>query len=214
MARPFIDETGNRYGILTVVARVEGKWLCRCDCGNLKLITRENLLSGRQISCGCYRADKASRRMAARTPDETGKRYGKLLVLERDGLDGRNAAWRCRCDCGNEVRARATRLRSRETVSCGCWVPTKERKDHNGNDHHNWKGEEVGYHALHIWLAKHKTKTGICSRCNAERYTEWANIAPGRPRSRNLDDYVEVCKPCHMELDDHPWLRAKLKESA
>jgi len=204
MARPVIDETGNRYGILTVVARVEGKWLCRCDCGNLKLVTRMNLTSGRQLSCGCYIRDKSSRRMAARTPDEKGKRYGKLLVLDRAGLDGRNALWRCRCDCGNEIDARATRLRSGETISCGCYGRARQHEPAIGEQHHRWKGEDVGYRALHIWLAKTKTKTGVCSRCHAQRYTEWANLTDRN--SRDPDDYIELCKPCHMRQDGHPWV--------
>lgn len=53
--------------------------------------------------------------------DETGNRYGKLLVLERVG--GRlwgQAAWRCKCDCGNEAVVAGNQLRTGRTRSCGC----------------------------------------------------------------------------------------------
>lgn len=49
-----------------------------------------------------------------------GQRFGKLLVLNEDGRYGTNVLWRCRCDCGNEVRVRANSLMSGNTTTCGC----------------------------------------------------------------------------------------------
>ena len=58
----FIDETGNKYGKLTVLSYV-GKnsdnrflWLCQCDCGNLKITTSKSLHSGLCQSCGCLKS--------------------------------------------------------------------------------------------------------------------------------------------------------------
>jgi hypothetical protein len=52
--------------------------------------------------------------------DETGKRYGRLLVLDRFGTTGTRATWRCQCDCGKIVIVGGQYLRSARTVSCGC----------------------------------------------------------------------------------------------
>lgn len=53
--------------------------------------------------------------------DETDKRYGRLLVLRRDGSDGRGMArWLCRCNCGEEVTVIGTALRYGRVQSCGC----------------------------------------------------------------------------------------------
>lgn len=61
-----IDETGNKHGRLTVVKRAEndrlGKamWLCRCDCGNYKIISGASLRRGKDggaRSCGCLLTD-------------------------------------------------------------------------------------------------------------------------------------------------------------
>lgn len=49
-----------------------------------------------------------------------GQRFGKLLVLEEDGRYGTNVLWRCKCDCGNEVRVRTNSLISGNTTTCGC----------------------------------------------------------------------------------------------
>lgn len=77
-----------------------------------------------------------------------------------------------------------------------------------GEKHPGWKGKNVSYGALHVWIKKHKTKTGTCSLCGQTRYTEWANLSSDQRHSRNLDDWAEVCKPCHMRLDGHPWVKS------
>ena len=56
--------------------------------------------------------------------DETGNRYGKLVVLEVVGSDsGMNKLWKCLCDCGNMTITRAANLRCGHTTSCGCIIP-------------------------------------------------------------------------------------------
>lgn len=56
----FKDLTGQRFGMLEVLERVPNQdglvcWLCRCDCGNEKIIKRRELCSGDAISCGCFK---------------------------------------------------------------------------------------------------------------------------------------------------------------
>ena len=53
--------------------------------------------------------------------DMTGKRYGKLLVLEK-GYKNKNGIrmWKCRCDCGNEKYIEGRNLRNGNSKSCGC----------------------------------------------------------------------------------------------
>lgn len=54
-----IDITGNKYGMLTVIRRVENapkgvaRWECRCDCGNVAIVRGRNLKNGSVKSCGC-----------------------------------------------------------------------------------------------------------------------------------------------------------------
>lgn len=57
----FIDLTGKKFGMLTVIKRAENNkaggtvWLCKCDCGNEREVVRGNLKSGNTKSCGCYK---------------------------------------------------------------------------------------------------------------------------------------------------------------
>jgi hypothetical protein len=52
--------------------------------------------------------------------DLSGVRFGRLTAVERAGSIRRNPAWRCRCDCGNEIVARRFHLIRGSTKSCGC----------------------------------------------------------------------------------------------
>lgn len=62
----FIDLTGQKFGRLTVIHRVENdkygkpRWLCKCDCGNEHYATTHNLRSGHVKSCGCLQPIVAS----------------------------------------------------------------------------------------------------------------------------------------------------------
>ena len=59
-----IDLTGQVYGRLTVIKRVDDyispsgsrkvQWLCKCKCGKEVIVTGNNLRKGNSKSCGCY----------------------------------------------------------------------------------------------------------------------------------------------------------------
>ena len=52
--------------------------------------------------------------------DLTGQRFGKLIVLRPAENIGVRTAWRCRCDCGEEIVVKTCHLRSGHVTSCGC----------------------------------------------------------------------------------------------
>lgn len=58
--------------------------------------------------------------------DLLGKKFSKLMVLERAENIGSQATWKCQCECGNIVRVRSADLRSGHTKSCGCLIIEKK----------------------------------------------------------------------------------------
>ena len=68
-----------------------------------------------------------------------------------------------------------------------------------GSEHGNWKGDDVGYFALHTWLNRNKERTGACEWCHEERRTTFANLS-GEYR-RDVTDFAELCYPCHKVYD-------------
>ena len=59
----FLDRTGLKYGRLTVMShngrdhRNKHLWLCKCECGNEKVVISDNLSSGKSNSCGCLKKE-------------------------------------------------------------------------------------------------------------------------------------------------------------
>lgn len=71
----------------------------------------------------------------AKLIDLTDQRFGRLVVLRREGTytnenDSyiRMPMWRCVCDCGNETVVIGNNLRQGATRSCGCFRREKRRK--------------------------------------------------------------------------------------
>jgi len=112
-----IDIKGQRFGMLVAESRLpNGKWLCRCDCGNTKEVTAGKLREGKIRSCGCLQPQK-------RPDDLTGMRFGRLVAVEKVTSCGKNnEKWLCRCDCGNETIAYRSNLFKGFKTSCGCYV--------------------------------------------------------------------------------------------
>lgn len=110
---------GKRFGKLTVldldhVGKYGPYWLCKCDCGNQKVILGNNLKRGLSKSCGC-------RVHELRTEDLTGKRFGRLYVTGFDHMNTRGESyWACECDCGNKTIVGRSSLLRGATSSCGC----------------------------------------------------------------------------------------------
>lgn len=57
-----------------------------------------------------------------------GMRFGRLMVVELDGVYGRRANWKCICSCGKEVVVPTNRLTTGKTKSCGCYVKDVSRE--------------------------------------------------------------------------------------
>lgn len=77
------DITGQHFGRLTALYRLHNtkgrtKWLCICECGNLKEITLSDLQSGRVNSCGCLHSEVLIQRNL-----KHGKRHTKLYAVWR-----------------------------------------------------------------------------------------------------------------------------------
>ena len=67
--------------------------------------------------------------------DITNQRFGSLIAIEPSRLNGR-FAWKCKCDCGNEIIIESNNLRNGRTQSCGCQtsllIGKKVKKDLTG----------------------------------------------------------------------------------
>lgn len=117
-----INEIGNKYGSLTPMSLTKDKngrtaWLCKCDCGNKKIVRGSDLRKNKILYCS-----KACPYKRTTLIDETGNIYGRLTVLYKAGKNSSNKTlWHCKCSCGKEVDVIGENLRNNSTISCGCY---------------------------------------------------------------------------------------------
>lgn len=129
------DLTGKTFGKLIVLSKNNdfgdcnhSYWNCKCECGKMTIVRRDSLIEGKTKSCGCD-----SRHVAGikNMDDLTGKKFGKLTVINRDFEKtdaSKQAFWWCICDCGEKVSVGRSSLKSGATRSCGCLKSKGEEK--------------------------------------------------------------------------------------
>ena len=113
------DIIGKKFGKLLVLSK-ESKILsgdtlykCLCDCGNITIVRKGQLKSGKTKSCGCLRKERQYQNLV-------GQKFNKLTVLKEVGKDKQGIKWLCQCDCGNTTILHTKTLKSGNIKSCGC----------------------------------------------------------------------------------------------
>lgn len=132
---------GKRFGRLVVESyelkarksnpnKREIYYTCKCDCGGSTVTVRRNLESGISQSCGCLSKEAMQSYINSIKIDLTGKKFGKLTVIQQSKEHGSHgqAKWECQCDCGSKIVAWGQSLRERRTPSCGCLISSGEEK--------------------------------------------------------------------------------------
>lgn len=119
----FYSLVGMRFNRLVAVERVVGKrsqafYRCICDCGNETTVIGSQLKNNSVKSCGCYMIEMARERKSKIIGE--GEKFGKWIVIKREGYLHRKIAYLCRCDCGRESVVSGSELRKGTTSSCGC----------------------------------------------------------------------------------------------
>lgn len=68
-----------------------------------------------------------------------------------------------------------------------------------GDKNPMWKGDAVGYTALHDWVKRHLPQPELCQRCKERPAIDAANISG--EYKRDLTDWEYLCRTCHMNED-------------
>jgi hypothetical protein len=152
---------GDRYGMLEVIDFADDlitpkgykykRYLCKCDCGNEKIVSKRGLTIDGTQSCGCL-VGKSNLK------DISGNVYGKLKVISLHHVGNTGAVyWRCKCECGNETIVRGSSLVRGDTQSCGCL-----RKEILSHKTHGKTNTRI-----------HRIWSGIKSRCSNKNLPEY-----------------------------------------
>lgn len=81
------------------------------------------------------------------------------------------------------------------------WTSKRLRENQFGDKNPGWTGENASYGSIHAWLQKYKKRNYWCElgKHKIDGQSDFALI--GGEYTRNLDDYVEACRSCHMKMD-------------
>ena len=62
-----------------------------------------------------------------------------------------------------------------------------------------WKGDEVGYYALHNWIRRRIPKPKLCVDCKKVPPYDLTNIS--QQYKRDVNDFEWLCRKCHQTKD-------------
>ena len=86
--------------------------------------------------------------------DLTGRKFGRLTVVERAGNTKHGAAkWLCICECGKETVVIGDELRNGNTQSCGCLAKELSSARMKGREAHNKTHDMTGTPIYKEWSA-------------------------------------------------------------
>ena len=110
----------------------------------------------------------------------------------------------CSKPCLYKFRQRPSGLTYEIKVENAGWFKLGQRPSPStefqvGEVPHNFKGDQVGYDALHDWVEKHKQDPGKCEHCGESERLQWANKS--HEYKRDLEDWLRLCSGCHGQYD-------------
>jgi len=77
------------------------------------------------------------------------------------------------------------------------WNKDKKFPERSGEHHPLWKGDDVGYEAIHGWVYRQLGKASSCERCGAleSKRFQWHNKS--HLYKRDISDWESLCAKCH-----------------
>ena len=76
-----------------------------------------------------------------------------------------------------------------------------------GDKNPAWKGDDVGYFALHQWVRKQIPKPAFCKTCNQDKKLEISNNGI---YNRDTEQWEWLCRSCHAKKDKR-YLNCKMQ---
>lgn len=225
-------QPGTRFGRLIVTGPGESyisphgvkhpRVRCICDCGTSIEVSEYVLRKRGTRSCGCYKADQIRIAARKRLVDLTGRKFGRLTVIELLRVHPRyGGVWNCVCACGNRSVVTSGNLKKKSgTRSCGCLKTERAilaAKARVGPAHPNWRADltlenrqrakyrsvEPGYLAARFCVVyRDGNKCQSCGKHQAKglhvhHIKPWDSFPAHRKTNWNM---VTLCPRCHRKF--------------
>lgn len=224
---------GEKYNKLTIIEldrkdnRNKPYYLCKCDCGNTKTVRYDCLKSGNTQSCGCALKESARKNGQKNFKDLTGKKFGRLTVIEL--IDKKDKYYKkyykCKCKCGNESIVSGSQLTTGKTKSCGCLnlELASERMKGKNNWNHKNKGKNHPNYNPNLTDEERLDKRDLieninwrkdiykkddytCQKCKTKgdkvklNAHHIRNYSSDKENRFNVNNGITLCVDCHKEF--------------
>lgn len=142
----------------TSEAGVNSRWICKCCCGTVRSVATRQLITGKSLSCGCFRPN-----MPSTNRNLVGCHFGDWVVISRAPTEISEVShrkikmWKCRCSCGLIRSVAENSLVCGKSKSCGHLRSESVRK---AEPYRDLTGQQFGYWTVLKHLPNRKTKSG------------------------------------------------------
>jgi len=150
---------------------------------------------------------------------------GKIIIKQptRSLKDWKNRTKFCSRKCGYKYFPYTKTWKAKQRKSHLGYKPSEETllkksEAQRGEKGSNWKGDEVGYHGIHVWLHKNFGKANKCEnekcfypRMGSKKFLrkpyryEWA-LLKGKEYKRIRSNFIQLCIACHRKYDSTGFL--------
>lgn len=188
------DLNGFTFGRLEVIERAENtkagkaRWLCRCICGNLKVVTAGHLKSGKIQSCGCLK-DEVTQAKADKRKDDASStitcEHCKQIKINKQSYN-KNRRF-CSTDCYNKSRiSEESNNNARDTFNYRVWRKDVYIKDNYTCQKCGKRGGDLNAHHIKSFSKFEELRLSVangstlCNKCHNEfhklyGYTEFTS---------------------------------------
>ena len=162
-----------------------------------------------------------------------GKRFNRLVVLERSYRKNDRWYWLCQCDCGNKHNVISKDLKNGNVGSCKCLQRERKiegvrssNKERVGPKHHAWNHnlteEQRSLRQHQKFMLKRTSRSCFerdrfrCVICDSNKniHAHHLNSWKYFPEDRlNVDNLTTLCDPCHKQYHKLVKLKDTTKEN-
>jgi len=135
-----------------------------------------------------------------------GRKWSKEALKNHKGMSGKKHSDKTKEKIGKAnsiaLKGRVMPEETKEKLRQSNLKSGRKPPIQKGKDCHNWKGDKVGYSALHDWVYRQLGSQQKCEHCLTikKRTYHWANKSGKYLRKKN--DWIRLCVPCHRKYDN------------
>lgn len=198
--KTFTDESGNKYGKLTVISKTDNHqykrgdayFLCKCDCGNLIEACGAALRRGKKKSCGCLYIEtrRVKRSIEVKRKLSEARKGMRFTEEHKRNLSNAHAGFKVKIETKRKISA------FKQGIPIEEWKEYSTTKTHRLKSSFLWKRWRDDIFSRDSWTCQNCGEKGGCLHPH--------HIKPKHAFPElifDIDNGITLCKSCHMKTE-------------